>query len=82
MLSVSSSIVTCLLFALFLLAGACALSAATLLVGRLIVAAGEAGGEAHLIIFGGALAGVLSAFVVYQISTVAPGVARQLMRRS
>ena len=81
MFRLSSSRVTVLLFVAFVIAGGAALAAATLILGALIVAASEGGSGPVGVIAAGALTGVLAAAVVHQISAVAPGVARILVRQ-
>lgn len=81
MLRTSPRTFTFVLFALFVVAGAIALAASTIIMGTLIVAASEGASTPFAVICGGALVGVLAAMIVHEIGMVAPRVARELGRR-
>ncbi len=77
---VSGRRLTAVLFTTFLAAGATALAAAFLILGQMIVIAGEVSGGALYVIASGALVGTLTAFVIYEVGMVLPGVMSQLNR--
>ena len=66
------------LFFLFLAAAAIAMAHAYMILGRLIIAAGDGISGPVAIIAAGALVGTLTAFVIHEISAVLPGVMRHL----
>ncbi|MEQ1649711.1 MAG: hypothetical protein ABL898_14095 [Hyphomicrobiaceae bacterium] len=77
----SSSSQTLLLFLAFVLAGASALAASALILGGLIVEAGDGLAGPLAVIAAGALTGTLASFVIHEITLVAPGIVRALSRR-
>jgi hypothetical protein len=72
--------VTGALFLGFLGAGAVALAAAYLVLGRLIIDASAGEGGAMMVIAGGALVGTLTAVVIHEVGHVLPRVTQKLNR--
>ena len=72
--------ITGALFVGFLAAGAIAMAAAYLVLGRVIIDASTGDAGPILVIAGGALVGTLTAFVIHEVSQVLPGVMARLNR--
>lgn len=72
--------VTGAIFLGFLTAGAIALAAAYLILGRIIIDASVGDMGALAVIAGGALVGTLTAFVIHEIGSVLPAVMTRLYR--
>lgn len=72
--------VTGLIFVGFLAAGAVAMAAAYLILGRMIIDASTGDGGPLIVIAGGALVGTLTAFVIHEVGSVLPGVMARLHR--
>jgi hypothetical protein len=77
---VSERRLTAMLFTSFLAAGATALAAGFLILGQMIVMAGEVSGGPLYVIASGALVGTLTAFVIHEVGLVLPGVMSRLNR--
>ena len=72
---------TLLLFLAFLLAGAAALAASAVLMGRLIVDAGDGDATIAAVVTAGALVGTLASYVVHEVTALAPGVVRAVTQQ-
>lgn len=72
--------ITGALFLGFLTAGAFALAAAYLILGRIIIDAGSDGMGPLSVIAGGALVGTLTAYVIHEVGSVLPSVMARLYR--
>lgn len=72
--------VTGVLFTAFLAAGAVAMAAAYLILGRMIMDASAGDAGPVVVIAGGALVGSLTAFVIHEVGAVLPGVMARLNR--
>jgi hypothetical protein len=78
--SISDRRVTGAIFAGFLGAGAIALAAAYLILGRMIIDASAGDSGPLAVIAGGALVGTLTAFVIHEVGSVLPNVMSRLYR--
>lgn len=72
--------VTGVIFLCFLAAGAIALAAAYLILGRMIIDASAGDMGTLAVVAGGALVGTLTAFVIHEIGSVLPMVMARLYR--
>ena len=70
--------ITAALFVGLLAAGAIAMTEAYMILGRMIVSAGEGEGSPLLVIAAGALVGTLTAYVIHEVDNVLPGVTLHL----
>ena len=69
--------ITGAIFVLFVAAGALAMTAAYLILGRMIIAAGNGDAGPLAVIASGSVVGTLTAFVIHELSRVLPGVMQQ-----
>jgi ABC-type Mn2+/Zn2+ transport system permease subunit len=72
--------VTAALFTGFLVAGVTAVAAAFLILGRMIVMAGDVPNGPLYVVASGGLVGILTTFVIHEVGMVLPGVMARLNR--
>jgi hypothetical protein len=72
--------ITAALFTSFLLAGVLAMASAFLILGRMIIMAGETQSGTLFVLASGGLVGTITAFVIHEVGAVLPAVMARLSR--